>query len=112
MSHYYYHAVQANVTRTGWHFLSSNSRMITYIFIYKDKFNSLNPFQNLLSTNDSSCGYGHFSLSIYLQAGTKYVLVVTTFRPNVTGTFLIHLLGPKIVTFKWIGKYLCYGLNN
>ncbi|CAF4245082.1 unnamed protein product [Rotaria sp. Silwood2] len=90
---FYYNAVQISVVTSSWYRLWSASNIVTYGYIYKDNFNPLIPFENLLTKDDGSCGNGQFWLRVYLEANIKYILVVTTYYPNVTGTFFIHVIG-------------------
>ncbi|CAF0818601.1 unnamed protein product [Adineta steineri] len=94
-SNYYYQAIPMHVMVTGHYALSSSSNMDTFGYIYKDDFNSMNPFENLLSQDYRSCSYQDFKFITYLQTGTKYILVVTTSSPNITGKFSILTSGPN-----------------
>ncbi|CAF3957613.1 unnamed protein product, partial [Adineta steineri] len=97
-SNYYYETIRVNVVENAYYALSSDSTMDTYGYIYKDDFNPLNPFENLLSQNYRSCSYEDFNLIVYLHSDTKYILVVTTSSPNKTGKFFILTSGPNNIT--------------
>ncbi|CAF0986126.1 unnamed protein product [Adineta steineri] len=97
-SNYYYETIRVNVVENAYYALSSDSTMDTYGYIYKDDFNPLNPFENLLSQNYRSCSYEDFNLIVYLHSDTKYILVVTTSSPNKTGTFSLLTSGPNNIT--------------
>ena len=45
----------------------------TYGYIYKNDFNALKQFENLLSQHDGSCNEGQFKLFVNLEMNTKYV---------------------------------------
>ena len=75
-------------------------------YIYKDNFNPLIPFENLLSKDDESCGYAQFGLRVYLEVNIKYILVVSTALPRETGAFSIHVTGLDSVVLNRSGKYL------
>ena len=77
----------------------------TYGYIYKNDFNALKQFENLLSQHDGSCNEGQFKLFVNLEMNTKYVLVVTTHRPKTIGNFSITISGPNNVTFSQISKH-------
>jgi hypothetical protein len=111
MLNYYYEAIQVNVDETGYCSLRSSSKIDTYGHIYKDKFNPYNPFENLIWRNDDSCTEDQFRFRIDLQDSTTYILVVTTFSPNVTGSFSIIAYGPNNVILKHISEYLYYFVN-
>ncbi|CAF1078687.1 unnamed protein product [Adineta steineri] len=97
-SNYYYETIRMNVLETGYYALSSNSSMNTFGDIYKDDFNPMNRFENLLSQNYQSCSYQDFKFIVYLYTGTTYILVVTTSSPNMTGNFSIMTSGPNNIT--------------
>ena len=102
----YYEAIEVNVILSGLYSLSSDSIVNTYGYIYKEKFNPVNTSKNLLSQNDNSCNTDQFKLTLDLQVGTTYILVVTTYYANVTGTFSITVSGPSNVSFNLISEYL------
>jgi hypothetical protein len=111
ISNYYYETIQMNVDETNYYSIESNSSINTFGYIYKDSFNPFNPFEKLLLQNVKQCNI-RFRLVINLQVGSTYILVVTTYRPNVTGAFSIIVSGPNNVSLKRIGEYLCYFMNN
>ncbi|CAF1456547.1 unnamed protein product [Adineta steineri] len=86
------------VEETGYYALSSDSSMDTFGDIYEDDFNPMNPFENLLSQDYRSCSYEDFKFIVYLHTGTKYILVVTTSSPNITGNFSILTSGSTNIT--------------
>ena len=77
-----------------------------YAYIYKNHFDALKPFQNLLLQHDGLCNKGQFKLIIDLQINVRYVLVVTTHRPDTIGNFSIFISGPENVSFSHIDG--CY----
>ncbi|CAF1035438.1 unnamed protein product [Adineta steineri] len=97
-SNYYYETIQIHVVETGYYALTSSSNVNTFGYIYKDDFNPRNPSENLLSQDYRSCSYQDFKFIAYLQTGTKYILVVTTSSPNITGKFSILTSGPNVIT--------------
>ncbi len=101
----YYETLEINVNRTGSYVLWSESNMNTYGYIYKNDFNPLKPFENLLLEHDGYCNEGQFKLFIDLEINTRYLLVVTTRRPNTKGNFSIFISGPKNVSLRHISKY-------
>jgi hypothetical protein len=101
---YHYESIQVNVAITGLYSIWSRSTVDTYGYIYKDNFDSLKPVENLLSQHSGICNVGQFKLIIDLQADTTYILVVTTYRPNMTGNFSIFVSGPDNVTLSPISE--------
>lgn len=77
----------------------------THGYLYKNTFNALKPFENLLLQHDGSCHEGQLKLFIDLEMNSRYVLVVTTQRPKTIGNFSISISGPKNVTVRQISKY-------
>jgi hypothetical protein len=80
--------------------------MDTYAYIYKNKFNPLNPLENLLSINDDGASYFQFRLDVRLVVDMTYVLVVTTYDSIKTGEFSISVFGNNIVTLEHLSEYL------
>ena len=79
--------------------------MDTYGYLYKDNFDPNNPYINQLLYSDSGCSNSQFRLTADLQSNTTYILVVTTYYPNVTGLFSVISSGPKNVNLKGISEY-------
>ena len=101
----HYETLEINVVTKGVYVLWSESNINTYGYIYKNNFNSLKPLENLLLKHDGYCNDGQFKLIIDLEINTRYVLVVTTHRPNTIGNFSIFISGPDNVTVNHISKY-------
>jgi len=110
-SNYYYEAIEVNVVEAGVYIFASNSIVPLFGYIYNSSFDHFRPYQNLLVGDGKGCDQ-QFKLRIYLQVSTTYVLVVTTFSPNVTGAFSIIASGPNHVSLNRIGEYLHYFSNN
>ena len=103
---YYDEVMQVNVVDTGCYILGINSTVDTYGYIYKNNYNSSRPSENLLSHNDYESGGGQFRFASYLEANTKYILVVTTYSRNATEKFSIVVSGSKSVTVNRTSEYL------
>jgi hypothetical protein len=73
--------------------------MDTYGCLYNVSFVPSYPFQNLIASNDDGAGNLQFRISLGLQSGRRYILVVTTFSYGVTGSFSIRGTGPASVVF-------------
>ena len=67
--------------------------------LYEGHFYKYSITANLLAQDDESAGNNQFLLSSYLQAGTSYTLVITTFSQRVTGPFSITATGPGSLMF-------------
>ena len=101
----HYETLEINVVTKGVYVLWSESNINTYGYIYKNDFDSLKPLENLLSQHNGYCNDEQFKLFIDLEINTRYVLVVTTHRPNTIGNFSIFISGPDNVTVNYISKY-------
>jgi hypothetical protein len=103
---FYYESIQVEVIESGYYTFLSYSRIDTYGYIYKDKFNPLNPLENLLSINDDGGFNLQFRLDIRLDVDMTYVLVVTTYDSRGTGKFSIAVLGKNKVTLERLSEYI------
>ncbi|CAF4024246.1 unnamed protein product, partial [Adineta steineri] len=96
----YYDAMQMNVRTSGFYTFIGKSNMNIIGRIYKDDFNPSNPAENELPPNANLCNKNQFRLTDGLEASITYILIVTTFSSNVTGTFSIFISGPDNVHLK------------
>jgi hypothetical protein len=103
---FYYESIQVKVFESGYYTFQSDSTMDTYGYIYKNKFDPLNPLENLLSINDDGGSYFQFRLDIRLFADMTYVLVVTTYESLRTGEFSISVFGNNTVTLEHLSEYI------
>ncbi|CAF3558737.1 unnamed protein product [Rotaria socialis] len=96
---FYYDVLTVTVTKAGKYKFTSESNIDTYGYIYNSSFNPANPHLNLLAEDNDSGKKRQFQLKINLQPWETYVLVITTFIPNVRGSFSIDVSDPKFVNF-------------
>ncbi len=94
----YYEAFEVNVSEIRYYTMQTSSNIDTYGSIYEKNFNPLKPTVNLLADDDEGGGNNQFKLHIPLYVNTKYILIVTTFRPKDIGEVNITLLGVNNVT--------------
>ena len=101
---YYYAAFYINVNTTGYYNISSftRSRLDTVGYIYNNTFDAEVPTENLLLWNDDDAGDGQFLLSLFIETTVKYILVVTSFYSNQTGTFSILTTNAGAIRFTYI----------
>ena len=104
--YFYYESIQVKVKESGYYSFDSHSSMDVYEFLYRNRFNPLNPAENLLLTDVESSPYFQFKLNVYLSNDTTYVLVITTYRLKETGTFSITVLGNEKVILERLSKYI------
>jgi hypothetical protein len=105
-SNYYYETIEAHVSKAGNYSFGSSGTNNTYGLIYNNSFNPFNPAENLLSEDGFGCVEYQFHLKVHIQPNITYILVVTTFYPNVKGDFLVHVTGPGNVTLNRTSKLL------
>ncbi|CAF1391897.1 unnamed protein product [Adineta steineri] len=111
-SNYYYETIRMNVMKNGYYGLKSASSINTFGDIYKDDFNPMDPFENLLIQDYQSCADKDFTFIANLHTGTKYILVVTTLSPNITGNFSILTTGINTIILNRYGKYFILFVNH
>ena len=95
---FYHETFEVKVPEIRFYTIQSSSNIDTYGYIYESKFNSLNPTENLLTSDDDSGGSSQFKFEIPLYVDTTYILVVTTYYPKEIGNIMINLLGVTNVT--------------
>jgi hypothetical protein len=82
---------------TGNYSFTCYSPVDTYGYLYANSFDPSNVNVNLLvQDNDSGVNF-QFYITILLQSGGTYILVVTTYAPGVTTTFSIITAGPASI---------------
>jgi hypothetical protein len=102
---FYYEAFEVKVPEIRYYTIQSNSTIDTYGYIYENKFNPLNPTENLLASDDDSGGSRfQFKFEIPLYVDTTYILVVTTFSSKEIGDIKINLLGLTNVTINRLSE--------
>jgi hypothetical protein len=95
--YYYYQAIRVTTYTTGTYTFTSNSSLDTYGCFYSSSFDPSYPSRNLIMSDDEGAGDNQFQIRVNLEYGQTYVLVVTTYRNNVTGSFSIGAVGPASV---------------
>lgn len=95
----YYEALQINVSATGNYTFGSVSSMDTYGYLLTNEWNPQMLCKNLLQENDDvMTDVVQFQIQAQLEAGSTYILLVTTYRSNTTGGFTIRIFGPANVS--------------
>ncbi len=82
--------------RTGTYTFTSSSpnNMDVHGYMYNGTFYPLSPSTNQLGHDDDGAGNGQFRLTVTLQAGLPYTLVVTSHTALVTGSYSVNATGP------------------
>ena len=109
---FYYESIQVKVKESGYYSFRSYSTIDAYGSIYRNTFNPLNPSENLFRTEDDSYSDLQFRLDIYLTGDMTYVLVMTTYRLEQIGEFLIVALGANKIILERLSEYITFTLYN
>lgn len=95
----YFEAIKINVDTAGYYDLISDSNMNPCGYLYNHSFDLVFPDVNLVYSDYLEDGNDQFMLSVVLQTMSDYILVTTTTRPLVTGSYSILSTGPDSVNF-------------
>ncbi|CAF1536843.1 unnamed protein product, partial [Adineta ricciae] len=95
--HFYYESIQVKVIESGYYTLHGSGKIDPYGSIYKNKFNSFDPSDNLFDQDYDRGSNVQFKLDVHLYADMTYVLVVTTYESKQTGEFSVVVLGKNKV---------------
>jgi len=101
---YHYETIQINVKHNGSYTFDTNTSLLLFGYLYENNFDPSFPNQNLLIESSFSCGQYHFELGDYLEVNHVYILVITTFYPNMRGSFTLLVTGPHNLTLNRINK--------
>ncbi|CAF1600222.1 unnamed protein product [Adineta ricciae] len=102
-SEYHYETIEVLVDENGFYILTANSSIDLYGQLYKHYFDILNPVHNLIAWHGKCCNKDQFRFTLELLTDTKYILVVTTYNPNMTGPFSVTVFGPNTVHLERTG---------
>ncbi|CAF1390869.1 unnamed protein product [Adineta ricciae] len=86
-SAFFYEAIEIFVSQNGFYILIGVSNIELYGYVYKDRFHPFDP------TSRERCSNDRFEFTLELHVYTKYILVITTYNPFVTGPFSITVFG-------------------
>ncbi len=73
---------------------SAPNNMDTHGYIYNGTFYPLSPYTNLIQEDDDSAGNVQFRLTVTLEAGVAYTLVVASHGQSITGPYSVAASGP------------------
>ncbi|CAF1084670.1 unnamed protein product [Adineta steineri] len=85
------------VIKSGYYTFRGSGSIDPYGSIYKNKFNPLDPWENLLNQEYAHDSDIRFKLDIHLDVDMIYVFVMTTFGSKESGDFWINVLGENEV---------------
>ena len=100
ISNNYYAVFEIRAVAASNYSFSSKSNTKTYGYIYNNIFYPNDPSVNLLTHENNTNRNGQFKMTVFLQAWTSYLLLVTTFTRNVTGNLSIAVSGPTKVSIR------------
>jgi hypothetical protein len=101
---YYYESIIIFVSINGLYHFRSHSSVDSCGYLYINYFNPFNLTENLLAYNDDSAGNAQFLIRYRLESNNKYILIKTTYYPNMTTLFSIIASGPARVYFNSINN--------
>ena len=91
---FYYEVINIKVQAAGSYIFQCYSNIDTFAYIYDQAFNPLDPTANLIKGfDDENIEKWEFSFTLNASPSDTILLVVTTYNPNVTGTFFIVASG-------------------
>ena len=96
---FYYEAIQVTVRVDDTYSFRSISDVDAYGYLYLNNFNPSRPTENFIALDDDNGGSRQFLISARLTSTNIYVLVFTTYEPNVRTIFTISASGPARVNF-------------
>ena len=92
-SRYYYQSLLVQVTSYSVYTFVSSGSLDTFGCLYSSSFDPARPSTNLIASDDDSNDNGQFRIRATLQSGFTYILVVTTYREERTGRFIVTASG-------------------
>jgi len=101
----YYESIYIKVFESGCHNLYIKSDAEILVNIYKHYFDPLNSQLNVLFRSDDNVNSTQIEFSFTFQVNTYYVIVITTYRPGMTGNFSITIESTNKTIFNRISKY-------
>lgn len=99
---FYYEAIILFVPINGLYYFRSDSSVDSFGYLYVNHFNRFNLSDNLLASDDDSGGNSQFLIQHQLESNKAYILIKTTYSPNITTRFSIIASGPRSVHFNSI----------
>ena len=97
---YHYETIRISVQQNGSYMFNSDTYISIplYGYLYESDFDLSHPNKNLLAKTNESCKNLQLKLGSYLEINRTYILLVTTFDPDVRGPFTLLINGPKNIT--------------
>ncbi|CAF1426034.1 unnamed protein product [Adineta ricciae] len=100
-SDYHYETIEVIVvSKSDFYILTANSTVDLYGHLYKHHFDPSNPTSDLIAWYGKCCNKEQFKFTLELFVNIRYILVVTTYNPNVTGSFSVTVFGSNPICLK------------
>ncbi|CAF1442588.1 unnamed protein product, partial [Adineta steineri] len=96
-NNYYFHAIAVRVFSSDSYSFTSNSTFDIYGSFHHYPVDITIPSQSMITYDYYNGGDRQFQINLDLQSNQTYVLIVSTYSPNVTGLFTIIVEGPSNV---------------
>ena len=103
---FYYEALLVTVSTNGTYNFTSSSSIDMYGYLYVNNISASDLSANLLALNDDSAGNMQFLITSSLVTGRRYILICTTYRPTVIGSYSAIVSGPAQVNLTSISLAL------
>ena len=96
---YYYQTVRFAVNETGVYVIASSSSFDSFGYLYENRFDPNDATSYLLLSDDDSAGERQFALRANLRANVVYIVVVTSYNPQESGSYSVNVSGPSVARF-------------
>lgn len=97
---YYYSAFLLNVSFADTYTIETRGSLDSFGSLYEVEFNPSNSSENLLLYNDDGSGSSNFYMTAFLEPSSDYIIVVTTYENNITGTYTLDISGNGRISIK------------
>ena len=94
----YYRVFEVTAATAGLYSLAGASNIDTVGYLYEKNFNPSKTDRNLVTYDGGRGGSTDFHITLTLNPGLKYYLVVTTSRRHLVGRFSVSISGPAEAT--------------
>ena len=104
ISKYYYEGIKIVLITDDFYILTASSNIDLYGHVYKNHVGPHHLTFNIIAWNGKHYNQSQFQFTLEFLVNITYIWVVTTYEPNVTGSFSITVLGSNTVRFVRMSK--------
>jgi len=97
---YYCEMIEINTREEGLYTITSHSSKDLFGYIYENNFTLFDLNINAIESDDDSHYNSQFKISLYRQANSSFILIVTTAQALEQGDFSIIVHGPSTVSIR------------